>query len=197
MKKVLSILLCFSLVSCFTEPKKEIIVKPSINKKSEIDSNQVEKEHSTTQSVIISVTLLEKILELPIDKYKVWIAQNNYEFVDEINNENTMGWQSISFKKDNINYTISYNSKANKSELLTIVSKDVNVLKSLLKEFNSLGYKKGNRKGMKLILPSGKIIEYYNDTYDISTSLSEKDSINLSNNKPVEPYFLRISKIEK
>lgn len=196
MKKVLLMFLFFSLVSCFTEPKKEAIVKPSINEKIEIDSNKVDKEYSTTQSVITSVTLLEKILDLPIDKYKVWIAQNNYEFVDEVTDENIMGGERISFKKDNILYTVSYNSKENKSELLTIFSKDVNVLASLLKEFNSLGYKKGNRKGMKLILPEGKIIEYHNDTYDISTTLSEKDSINLSNNKPVEPYFLRISKIQ-
>ncbi|MDI6050412.1 hypothetical protein QLS31_11265 [Flavobacterium sp. XS2P24] len=194
MKKVLLVFLCFSLTACFIEPKKEVIIESSINEK--IDSNKTEEKYSTEQSEVISVTLLEEILELPIDKYKVWIAQNNYEFVDEVTNENTMGGENLSFKKDNIHYTISYNSKENKSELLTIFSKDVNVLASLLKEFNSLGYKKGNRKGMKLILPEGKIIEYYNDTYDISTTLSEKDSINLSNNKTVEPYFLRISKTQ-
>ena len=194
MKKVLLVFLCFSLTACFTEPKKEIIIKSSINEK--IDSNKTEEKHSTEQSEVISVILLEEILELPIDKYKVWIAQNNYEFVNEVTNEDMMGGERVSFKKDNILYTVSYNSKENKSELLTIFSKDVNVLASLLKEFNLLGYKKGNRKGMKLILPEGKIIEYYNDTYDISTTLSEKDSINLSNNKTVEPYFLRISKTQ-
>ena len=194
MKKVLLVFLCFSLTACFTEPKKEVIIESSINK--EIDSIKTYEKHSTEQSEVISVTLLEKILELPIDKYKVWIAQNNYEFVDEVTNENIMGGENISFKKDNIQYTISYSSKANKSELLTIFSKDVNVLAGLLLEFNSLGYKKGNRKGMKFLLPGHKIIEYYNNTYEISTTLSERDFLNLSNNKNIEPYFLRISKIQ-
>lgn len=194
MKKVLLVFLCFSLTACFTEPKKEVIIESSINK--EIDSIKTYEKHSTEQSEVISVTLLEKILELPIDKYKVWIAQNNYEFVDEVTNENIMGGENISFKKDKIQYTISYSSKANKSELLTIFSKDVNVLAGLLLEFNSLDYKKGNRKGMKFLLPGHKIIEYYNKTYEISTTLSERDFLNLSNNKNIEPYFLRISKIQ-
>ena len=36
---------------------------------------------------------------------------------------------------------------------------------------------------MKLLVSGQKTVEYYNNTYEISTTLSEKDFLNLSNNK--------------